>query len=152
VRQEFAYAQLHATKPQTPAVALNDSPAGLAAWIVEKLRAWSDCDGDVEARFSKDDLLTELTIYWSTQTIGSSMRMYFESLRDWVEPEDPDVRVPTAVAMFPKDMVPTPREFAERWGPIDRWTDMPRGGHFGEWEEPELLADDIRTFFAPLGA
>ena len=148
VREEFAYGQLHATKPQTPAVALNDSPAGLAAWIVEKYRSWSDCDGDVERRFTKDDLLSNLVIYWATETIGSSMRLYFESMRDWPAPPDAEIVVPNGVAMFPKDMVPTPREFAERQGPIDHWTDMPRGGHFGEWEEPELLADDMRTFFS----
>jgi pimeloyl-ACP methyl ester carboxylesterase len=122
VREEFAYAQEHTTKPQTLAYGLNDSPAGLAAWVVEKFRAWSDCDGDLERRFSRDELLTNLTVYWATQTIGSSMRLYYESTRDW----------------------------AERQGPVDRWTDMPRGGHFGEWEEPELLAEDLRAFFRPL--
>jgi pimeloyl-ACP methyl ester carboxylesterase len=150
LRQEFAYAQEHTTKPQTLAYGLNDSPAGLAAWVLEKFRAWSDCGGDLERRFSRDELLTNLTIYWATETIGSSMRLYYESMRDWGQPEDAEARVPSAVAMFPADMVPTPRSWAERQGPVDRWTDMPRGGHFGEWEEPELLAGDLRAFFRPL--
>jgi hypothetical protein len=78
------------------------------------------------------------------------MRLYYESMRDWAQPEDAGVPVPSAVAMFPADMVPTPRSWAERQGPVDRWTDMPRGGHFGEWEEPDLLAEDLRAFFRPL--
>ena len=159
VDEEFAYARLHSTKPQTLAYALNDSPAGLAAWVVEKFRAWSDCAGDVESVWPRDDLLTNLTIYWVTETIGSSMRLYAESARamaaqastgeDWAT-SGGWTPPPTAIAMFPKDMVPTPRSFAERQWPVDRWTDMPSGGHFGEWEEPQLLADDIRDFFRPL--
>ena len=146
--EEMAYAMEQSSKPQTLAYGLNDSPVGLAAWVVEKFRRWSDCDGDVEKRFSKDDLLTNLTIYWATETIGSSMRLYFESVRDpagWVRPE-----VPTAMLMPAKDMFPTPREWAERFGRIDRWTEIDRGGHFIEWEEPALVADDLRAFFASL--
>jgi pimeloyl-ACP methyl ester carboxylesterase len=143
---EMAYAQLHATKPQTVAVGLNDSPAGLAAWIVEKFRRWSDCDGDVERAFSRDDLLTNLTLYWVTETIGSSIRLYLETVRDpdmaWGHPS-----VPVAMAMPPADMFPTPREWVERQGPVARWTDLSRGGHFPEWEVPEEIADDITAFF-----
>jgi pimeloyl-ACP methyl ester carboxylesterase len=146
VQDEFAYGRMHATKPQTLAYGLNDSPAGLAAWVVEKFRSWSDCGGDVESRFSKDDLLANLTIYWATETIGSSVRIYYESVRDRPRPDDASVRVPTAVATFPKDIVPPPRAWVERSGPVERWTEMPRGGHFGEWEEPELLAADITAF------
>ncbi|WP_269756401.1 epoxide hydrolase family protein [Agromyces humatus] len=147
-RNEFAYARLHATKPQTPAIALNDSPAGMAAWIVEKFRAWSDCGGDVEQRFSKDELLTFLTVYWATETIGSSMRLYFESAHH--PPMWGELRAPVAMAMLPADMFPTPREWVERRGPVARWVELPRGGHFGEWEEPVLIADDIRAFLAEL--
>jgi pimeloyl-ACP methyl ester carboxylesterase len=108
MQTEAAYAQVHATKPQTLASALNDSPAGLAAWIVEKFRKWSDCGGDVEKRFTKDELLTNLTIYWATQTINSSMRLYYETVRNpgiWGR-----IKVPTAALMPMKDMFPTPRE------------------------------------------
>lgn len=146
--QEMAYAMEQSSKPQTLAPALNDSPAGLAAWIIEKFRRWSDCDGDLELRFSKDELLTNLTIYWATQTIGSSMRLYYESARDpgqWGRSP-----VPTAFLMSSKDMFPTPRSWIERSNRIDRWTEIDRGGHFLEWEEPEIVAADLRAFLSPL--
>jgi pimeloyl-ACP methyl ester carboxylesterase len=147
--REGAYAYLQSTKPQTPAHALNDSPAGLAAWIVEKFRSWSDCGGDVERRFTKDELLTNITIYWVTETIGSSFRMYYESQ---TRPIAASRDVPAGVAIFPKDIVPAPREFGERAFNIERWTEMPRGGHFAAMEEPELLVEDLRGFFRPLRA
>lgn len=148
--QEFAYAMLQSTKPQTLTVGLNDSPMGLAAWIVEKFRAWSDCDGNIEQRFSKDELLANLTIYWATETIGSSIRLYYESSHNPSPGFSKYVEVPTGMAVFPKDMIPEPREWAEREYNIVHWTEMPRGGHFGEWEEPEILADDLFTFFHAL--
>lgn len=148
--QEGAYAMMHATKPQTLAYGLNDSPVGLAAWIVEKFRAWSDCGGDVEKRFTKDELLTNLTIYWATETINSSCRLYYESTHIPMPNAGKRVELPTAMAMFPKDLAPQPREWTERQYNVVRWTQMPQGGHFGEWEEPELLAEDIRAFFRPL--
>jgi len=140
---EVGYGQEQSTKPQTLASALNDSPAGLASWIIEKYRRWSDCDGDVETRFSKDELLTNVMIYWITQTIGSSIRLYYESIGD-----APLLRstVPAAYLMSPKDMFPTPREWVARQARIDRWTEIDRGGHFLEWEEPQLVAEDLRTF------
>jgi pimeloyl-ACP methyl ester carboxylesterase len=146
--QEMAYAMKHSSKPQTLACGLNDSPAGLAAWIVEKFWRWSDNDGNLESRFSRDELLANLTIYWVTETIGSSMRLYYETARDpgsWGR-----VEVPTAMMMSPKDMFPTPREWVERSHNVERWTDIDRGGHFLEWEEPELVAEDVRAFFRPL--
>ena len=142
--EEGAYALIQGTKPQTPAYGLNDSPAGLAAWIVEKFRSWSDCDGDVEKRFTKDELLTNIMIYWSTETINSSFRFYFETDNPTATGR---VEVPTGVAIFPKDIVPAPRDFAERFFAVESWTQMPRGGHFAAMEEPELLAEDIRKFF-----
>ena len=150
--EEGAYAALQSTKPQTPAYALNDSPAGLAAWILEKFRAWSDCDGDLDASYTKDELLTNITIYWITQTIGSSFRMYYEpgDSGEWGEANEEKSDVPTGVAIFPKDIVPAPREFGERVFNIQRWTEMSRGGHFAALEEPELLAEDIRAFFHSL--
>jgi pimeloyl-ACP methyl ester carboxylesterase len=148
--EEGAYALIPSTKPQTPAYALNDSPAGLAAWIVEKFRTWSDCDGDVEKRFTRDELLTNLTIYWATETISSSFRIYYETQYNQPEGGSERVGVPTGVAIFPRDIVPAPREFAERFFDLRRWTRMPRGGHFAAMEEPELLVEDLREFFRPL--
>ncbi len=149
-RDEGAYGHLQATRPQTLAYSLSDSPAGLAAWIVEKYRAWSDCDGDVESVFSKDELLTNITIYWATETIGSSFRPYWDSRnnpnpRPWVP-----ITVPCGIAVFPRDLERPPREFAERSYNVQRWTEMPRGGHFAALEEPQLLAEDIRAFFREL--
>jgi len=143
---EAGYSRQQATRPQTLAYALNDSPVGLAGWLVEKFRRWSDCGGDVERRFTKDDLLTTISVYWFTATIGSSMRMYYESARQ--PGRRPDV--PAAYLMSSKDMVPTPREWVERHARVDRWTGVDRGGHFPEWEEPQIVADDMRTFFRSL--
>jgi len=147
---EGAYAMLQATKPQTLAVGLNDSPAGLAAWIVEKFRAWSDCNGDIETRFSKDELLTNIMIYWATETIHSSFLPYYQGRGDAPENANARVEVPTGVAIFPKDIDPAPRKFVERFFNIQRWTEMPGGGHFAALEEPELLAEELRAFFRPL--
>jgi pimeloyl-ACP methyl ester carboxylesterase len=148
---EGAYAHLHGTKPQTVAYALNDSPAGLAAWIVEKFRSWSDCGGDVERAFSKDELLTNLSLYWHTQTIGSSMRLYRETrLRPMRFASGERVRPPLAFARFPKEISQPPRSWIERVFNVAQWSDMPRGGHFAAMEEPALLAEDIRQFFRPL--
>jgi pimeloyl-ACP methyl ester carboxylesterase len=144
----LAYAMEHSSKPQTLAYGLNDSPAGLAAWIIEKFWCWSDNDGDLEGRFTKDELLANLTIYWAIQTIDSSMRLYYETARDpgsWGRAE-----VPTAMMMSPKDMFPTLREWVERAYNVARWTDIDRGGHFLEWEEPDLVATDARAFFRSL--
>jgi pimeloyl-ACP methyl ester carboxylesterase len=149
---EGAYALIQATKPQTLAYGLTDSPAGLAAWIVEKFRAWSDCGGDVEKRFTKDELLTNITLYWVTETINSANRLYYESMvttHSASSTEQVRSDIPTGVALFPKDIVLAPRVFAERIFNIQRWTEMPRGGHFAALEEPELLAEDIRAFFRP---
>lgn len=148
---EGGYAHIQGTKPQTLSYGLNDSPVGLAAWIVEKFRTWSDCDGDVERSFTKDELLTNITIYWATQTIGSSTRLYYESQRvPWRLEEREQIRVPTGVAVFPKELSHPPRQWAERSYNLQRWTQMPRGGHFAALEEPDLLAEDIRAFFRPL--
>lgn len=134
--------------PDALAVGLSDSPAGLAAWLVEKYRRWSDCGGDVETRFSKDQLCDFLTIYWATGTIGSSMRLYAAEARDrWRLGRDERITVPAAAADFPEEIVRPPREWAERiLGDLRRWTKMPRGGHFAAHEEPELLANDVIAF------
>jgi len=146
--EQFAYALLQASTPQTPAFALNDSPAGLAAWIVEKYRNWSDSAGQTERPFTREELLTTLTIYWVTETIASSMRLYYEnthSAAGWGR-----ITVPVGFAMLPADMFCTPREWMERSTPVAHWSELPRGGHFGEHEVPELIATDLRAFLRPL--
>lgn len=147
---EGAYAMLQSTKPQTATAGLNDSPAGLAAWLVEKFRSWSDCEGEVERRFSKDELLTNLVLYWVTETIGSSMRLYYETAHVPSSTAGQRVETATAMAMLPKELIHGPREWHEREYNVVRWTELPRGGHFAEWEEPELIAEDIRAFFRPM--
>jgi pimeloyl-ACP methyl ester carboxylesterase len=148
---EGGYAHIQGTKPQTLSYGLNDSPAGLAGWIVEKYRTWSDCNGNVENAFTKDELLTTVTIYWVTQTINSSTRLYYETLRHpWELKQGERIETPTGVAVFPKEISVPPREWGERSFNIQRWTEMPSGGHFAALEEPERLVDDIRAFFRPL--
>ena len=148
---EGGYSHIQGTKPQTLSYGLNDSPAGLAAWIVEKYRTWSDCDGDVESRYSKDELLTTVTIYWVTQSINSSTRLYYEVLRKpWNLEKGEKIQVPVAVAAFPRENTVPLREWAERSYNIQHWTDMPSGGHFAALEEPARLAEDIRGFFRSL--
>jgi pimeloyl-ACP methyl ester carboxylesterase len=146
-RDESGYAHEQGTRPQTLGIALNDSPAGLLAWIVEKFRAWSDCDGDPETVFTRDQLLTNVTVYWVTQTIASSVRLYWE--HQHADPSDAPqyVGVPTGVARYPKEVVRFPRSWVERSYNVTHWADMPRGGHFAAMEQPELFADDVRTFF-----
>ena len=147
-RDEGAYNHLQSTKPQTLSYGLNDSPVGLAAWIVEKYRTWSDCGGEVERRFTKDELLTNITIYWVTQTIGSSVRMYYDNQRGtWEMGKDEQVPAPAAVAVFPGEISRPPKEWADRSYNVCRWTEMASGGHFAALEEPVLLAEDIRAFF-----
>ena len=131
----MAYALEHSSKPQTLAHALNDSPAGLAAWILEKFHRWSDCHGDLDSVYDRDDLLTNLTIYWATGTIGSSMRLYYETAHSTTAGYG-RVEVPTGMAMSSADMFPTPREWVERQYNVIHWTDLARGGHFLEWEVP----------------
>ncbi len=142
-----AYAHLQRTQPQTAAYGPNDSPAALAAWILEKFHKWSDCDGDLECRFTLDELLTNVTLYWMTETIHSSFRLYFEVRRAPLQFEENDfVHVPCAIARFPKEEPFPPREWIDRGYNVQQWTDMPSGGHFAAAEEPQLLAEDIRRF------
>ena len=146
---EQAYSQLQGTKPQTLGYSLNDSPAGLAAWIVEKFRTWSDSGGNVEKKFTKEELLTNITIYWLTETIGSSFRLYHDAAQIPMDQHARRVEVPCGIAAFPGDIAIPPRSWAERTSRIVRWTEMPRGGHFAAFEEPELYAEDLRAFFRP---
>jgi pimeloyl-ACP methyl ester carboxylesterase len=146
---EGAYAAMHRTKPQTAAFGLTDSPAGLAAWIVEKLRAWSDCDGDVERRFTKDEILTNVTLYWLTGTISSSMRMYRANAAIPPAQHARRVEVPSGFSLFSGDIVRPPRAWLERTTNAVRVTEPARGGHFAPFEEPELYAEELRAFFRP---
>jgi pimeloyl-ACP methyl ester carboxylesterase len=149
LQEEGAYNRIQSTRPQTLAYGLNDSPAGLAGWIVEKFCAWSDCQGDVERAFSKDELLTNIMIYWVTQTINSSTRLYYEAAHTQGVPFG-HVDVPTGVAAFPGEIIMPVRGLAEHAYNIQRWSVMQAGGHFAALEQPEALVQDIRAFFNPL--
>jgi epoxide hydrolase len=146
-KEESAYAHEQGTKPQTLGVALNDSPAGLLAWIVEKFRAWSDCDGDPENCFTRDQLITNVMLYWVTQTSASAARLYWESRHSRPAATSlPFVEVPTGVARYPKEILRWPRSWVERQYNVVRWAEMDRGGHFPAMEQPELFVEDLRTF------
>ena len=148
---EGGYAHQQRTKPQTLSYGLNDSPAGLMAWIVEKFQGWADCAGEVERRFTKDELLTNVMIYWVTGTISSSMRLYYEGrLAPMHFKPGQFVSVPCGIAHFPVEAPFPPRSWIERGYNVERWTEMPQGGHFAALEEPELLAEDIGAFFRPM--
>ncbi len=147
---DTGYMQIQSTKPQTLAFAMNDSPVGLLAWLLEKRRGWSDCGGDVERRFSKDDLITGAMLYWVTESFGSSARYYREAKRlPWTQAHDrmPVVEAPTAIAVFEHEVALRPRRWAERYYNLRRWTEFPRGGHFPQMEEPDALIEDLRAFF-----
>jgi pimeloyl-ACP methyl ester carboxylesterase len=151
LREETGYQWIQGTKPQTLAYGLTDSPVGLAAWIVEKFRTWSDCGGDVERRFTRDELLTNVMLYWVTGAIGSSFWPYYARYHaDWPIPDGARVGVPMGYAAFPREIVRPPRAWAERVFDVRRWTPMAAGGHFAALEEPEALAADVRAFFREL--
>jgi microsomal epoxide hydrolase len=152
LREEAGYQAIQGTRPQTLAYALTDSPTGLAAWIIEKFRAWSDCDGDLERVFSRDRLLANITLYWLTGAVGSSFWPYYARAHGaWPVPEGRTVDVPTGHAAFPREILRPPRSLAARtFTDIQRWTVMERGGHFAAMEQPESLAREVRAFFRPL--
>jgi pimeloyl-ACP methyl ester carboxylesterase len=152
LREETGYSTIQGTKPQTLAFGLTDSPAGLAAWIVEKFRTWSDCGGDVESVFTRDQLLANVSFYWLTGAIGSSFFPYYYRVhRTWPIPEGGTIDVPTGYAEFPREILRPPRSVAGRtYRDIRRWTTMPRGGHFAAMEQPEALAHEVQAFFRPL--
>ena len=160
---EGAYSMIQSTKPQSLAYSLNDSPVGLAGWLIEKFYVWSDNDGDIENAFTKDELLTNCTIYWATQTINSAIRIYYEEIKAIMQAKyNPLIKlnpfdktgsksdVTAAFAIFPKDILSPPKEFAERFFNVQRWTKMKQGGHFAALEQPELLSKDIREFMSGL--
>ena len=152
LKEETGYQWIQGTRPQTLAFGLTDSPAGLAAWIVEKFRAWSDCAGDLETVFTKDQLLANIGLYWFTGAIGSSFWPYYARMHGpWPIPENRTVGVPTGYCEFPAEMLRPPRSLAARtYTDIRRWSVMPRGGHFAAMEQPDALAEEVRAFFRPL--
>ncbi len=147
-RDGAGYQEIQGTRPQSLGYGLDDSPAGLAAWIVEKFRAWSDNDGDVLRTFTKDRLLDNITLYWATGTGASSCRIYWE-MRQAGKAAIPQefVRVPTGIANFPAEITKMPRAWVENRYDVVHWSEPPRGGHFAAMEVPELFTDDVRTFF-----
>jgi len=152
LKEETGYQQIQGTKPQTLAFGLTDSPAGLAAWIAEKFRSWSDCDGVPENAVSRDRMLANISLYWFTGAIGSSFWPYYGRLHgSWpISPKNP-VTVPTGYAAFPKEIVRPPRSLAQKaYTNIQRWTEMKKGGHFAAMEQPAALAQEIQAFFRPL--
>jgi len=150
--EEVGYQRIQGTRPQTLAYALTDSPVGLAAWIVEKFRAWSDCHGDLESSFTKDQLLTNIMIYWITGSIGTSIQLYYESAHDSSLRLAPGERIetPVAFAAFPGELFSVIRPWVERALNIQQWSTPPQGGHFAAMEEPEIYVEDVRTFFRTL--
>jgi pimeloyl-ACP methyl ester carboxylesterase len=148
-REGAAYAQVQGTQPQTLGIALDDSPAGLLAWIAQRFRDWSDCDGVLTRSFTRDQVLTNVMLYWVTRSFTSSARLYWETMRSGVLREALEhVDVPTGVARYPKEeILRFPRSWVEQRYHVTHWADMPRGGHFAAMEEPELFVDDLRTFF-----
>jgi pimeloyl-ACP methyl ester carboxylesterase len=146
---ELAYANLHASKPQTLVVGLNDSPAGLAAWILEKFHGWGDTSRSLEERYGRDALLTNLMVYWVGAGITPSVNFYYDFRRESGRAQG-RVEVPTAMLMGLRDMVPPPRALCERQFRVTRWHELPRGGHFLEWEDPEATARDLREFIGTL--
>jgi len=150
LKEETGYQWIQGTKPQTLAFALADSPVGLAAWIVEKFRSWTDCSGVIENAVTRDELLTNVSLYWFTGAIGSSFWPYYARMHgQWPIPEGTTIDVPTAYAAFPKEILRPPRSLAARtYTNIRRWTEMKKGGHFAALEQPQALAGDITAFFA----
>jgi pimeloyl-ACP methyl ester carboxylesterase len=155
LNDQRAYGTIQGTRPLTLGYALNDSPAGLAAWIVDKFWAWSDHGGNLDNSFTKDELITNVMIYWVTDSMPSSTRIYYESQHNLPRPKSmtpfqvSGKPAPMGYALFPREISVPPRAWVERstGGKLLHWTEMPRGGHFAALEQPRLLVDDVRTFF-----
>jgi pimeloyl-ACP methyl ester carboxylesterase len=152
LREETGYQWIQGTRPQTLAFGLTDSPAGLAAWLLEKFRAWTDCNGNPETALSRDEMLANISLYWFTGAIGSSFWPYYARMHGrWPIPEGATIGAPTGYAEFPKEILRPPRSLAEKtYTNIKRWSVMPKGGHFAALEQPEALAGEIHAFFAGL--
>jgi pimeloyl-ACP methyl ester carboxylesterase len=149
LKEETGYQWIQGTRPQTLAFALTDSPVGLAAWMAEKFRKWTDCDGEIENAITRDELLANISLYWLSGAIGSSFWPYYARMHaPWPIPPGKTVDVPTAYAEFPCEILKPPRSLAARtYTNISRWSVMQKGGHFAALEQPQALADDIKAFF-----
>ena len=151
----MSHRTVHQIEPQTIAYGLVDSPVGTAAWILGRREDWSDHDGDVLNTFDRDFLCTTASIYWLNGSIGSSMRIYREYFAKGGPPpprftDQPAIAAPTAFAVFPKELLLLPRAWASRFTNLQRWTVMPRGGHFAPAEQPQLVVNDLQEFFRGL--
>jgi len=150
-KEETGYQKIQGTRPQTLGFGLNDSPAGLAAWLAEKFRAWMDCEGEIERVISKDELLCNIAIYWFTRTITSSTRIYYETFNGGDLPiRNQRIEVPTGCAIFPKEPIRFPRSWVECSYAVTHWSEMERGGHFAALEQPEMFVEDVRAFYRGL--
>ena len=154
LKEETGYQWIQGTKPTTLAFGLTDSPLGLAAWLVEKFQTWTDCAGNPENALTRDEMLTDIMLYWVTGAIGSSFWPYYARMHGpWPIPDGATIDVPTGYAEFPKEILRPPRSVAQRmYANIQRWTKMHKGGHFAALEQPEALAAEVREFFRPLRA
>ena len=152
LKEETGYQWIQGTRPQTLAYGLTDSPVGLAAWLVEKFQRWTDCDGNPENALTRDEMLTDIMLYWVTGAIGSSFWPYYARMHGpWPIPDGEQIKVPMGYIEFPKEILRPPRSLAEKmYGNIQRWTTADRGGHFAALEQPEFLAREIREFFRPM--
>ena len=153
LKEETGYQWIQGTRPQTLAFGLTDSPAGLAAWIVEKFRAWTDCGGNPENAVSRDEMLANISLYWFTGCIGASFWPYYARMHGpWPIPEGSTVDVPTGYAEFPREILRPPRSLAQKtYTDIRRWSVMKKGGHFAALEQPDALAHEVLEFFRALG-
>ena len=142
---DSGYSKQQSTRPQTLGYGLVDSPVGQMAWIIEKFWSWMDCDGHPENTLTRDELLDNVMLYWLTASGASSARLYWESFGSFGGGDK--VEIPTGVASFPKEIIRSPRRWCEQSYNITHWTTMPKGGHFGAFEQPELFVNDLRTFF-----
>ncbi len=154
LKEEYGYAWIQGTKPQTLAYGLSDSPVGLAAWIAEKFYGWTDCDGVPENVVSRDEMLANIALYWFTGAIGSSFWPYYARMHGpWPVPDGETVDAPTGYVEFPKEIVRPPREVAAKmYTDIRRWTVEKKGGYFAAMERPDVLAREVIAFFDGLGA
>ena len=147
---DSGYSKQQSTRPQTLGYGLADSPAGQLAWIVEKFWAWTDCDGHPENVLTRDEMLDNVMLYWLTASAASSARLYWQSFGNSPLLKHGRVELPTGVASFPKEILRVPRNWCESRYNITHWTNMPRGGHFAAFEQPELFVEDVRTFFSTI--